>query len=57
MQKGGAVKEQQYSNKPGSWFLLNRYHNNISLSSSIGAKAPTQVEDDNFILSIGFLEH
>ena len=57
MQKGGVVKEQQFSNKTGSWFLLKRYRNNIYLSSSTDAKASTQVEDDNFILSIGFLEY
>ena len=32
-------------------------HNNISLNSSAGTKAPTQVEDGNFRLSTRVLEH
>ena len=33
------------------------YLNNISLSSFAGTKAPTQVEDGNFMVSTRFLEH
>lgn len=37
--------------------LLEGYIHNISLSSSTGIKAPTQIEDGNFRLSTRFLGH
>ena len=51
------MRNHSASIKRGPVSSLRDLHNNMSLSSSAGTRAPTQVEDGNFRLSTRFLGH